>query len=1304
MLYLLAVDCCECKIWCQTLHACYVPCIPEATVCCRDPREPCILLFSNVTIDWNFLHGVCVGQADNPGPWSLQLRNIVSASKHIEDFKFEADCHVWTETCATKHGQDKITKQIRKAGANVVFSFPAPSKSVNSPDLVGRPSATGSLCLSKARCTSLAGQWDGPVFSSGRVSDTLIQLPGIQVRIIAVYGFHSGIADSVARNDKLLGHVFHMAGSFRVPVLVVGDFNCNLTDLSSWQAAVARGFVDVAARQATLAGCEPEPTYKGTSRLDYITCNPLAARAFQVLSVDPRGYSDHASLLASFDWQMVQDRVPVWTFPRSFDSESAVLQGVTRQAVDPLLIRDFEAAIGAGNLDQALRLFAENFESKAALSYQQHHGRPLPSAYRGRTKGKVVCQELQRIHTSSPVGDIQVGCAHKQKAQVLQWISELCVITERRPRDAKRVQLWELLFNSRAFAPSFPGWLLDNDVVAFIPYDLPDLGWLCKVRDALQFEARLWQADHSKVQRANIQRCMQDDWQKGGRLHATAVKPVPLGTLDSLLSTQARTFLLLRAVKGSLAQIKFTDGLPTPPDSCLRIGEGDHTRIVRVLRDSTVGAVLNCTASSDLQSGVATQLSWNTETTFIANAVQDFWKRYWQPAVGFDVLNARILLQGVPQLPVFDALITPDEVAWVIRHLPMRKARGLDGFSNAEVRAFGEDEFRMLAALFNAIQDTGEWPSGLLSAFVSLLAKVPRPTSAKDGRPITILPTLYRIWGKIVSRKIFAAIVDHLPPDLFGSVPGRSALDAAWELQCQIEHALSSAEPIAGVSLDLSKAYNTIPRDFVQLLADRTGWPPQVTGAFMGYLNSFQRFFKIHGGLHAPTLSSTGVPEGCPIAVPVMILLTWAVTVHVTESLPRARMLSYVDNWTLVAPDTDVLGRQMERMLWATTTLTLLLNPDKTRAFATSSSMRSSLAQLRFAGYPLKVVHRHDDLGVFFTSTHQVSSVAIHNRLQENETKLRKLQLMPWSTSRKQHVLLRTIVPALLYGITFAATSATYLSTLRGRFSAVVWGPHHHRDHFLAPLLGLSSSHEPYLLVFRLRLADLRRALHRGRDAVCACWNAALGLSSSSGPLHYLHKFLRIVGIQPHPDVCVQFTDGSSLDLGYADRTCILRKVEQAWFLYAADKVSGKIGLEDVAATDLHWSLRLRRATRGSVPLLGSFTTNAAMCTRQKAKFLSTAASVCCHCGGDDTPRHRLFDCPHYSEVRQGLPIGAMRQWPSLLLERGLHKLPTAVQQWETYTQSLSCSPLAEIFDERVHLFTDGSRTAALPYLSRPGL
>ena len=166
MLYLLAVDCCECKIWCQTLHACYVPCIPEATVCCRDPREPCILLFSNVTIDWNFLHGVCVGQADNPGPWSLQLRNIVSASKHIEDFKFEADCHVWTETCATKHGQDKITKQIRKAGANVVFLLPGPIQICEQPGL-GWPSQRYRLAVSFQSPVHFTGRpmgWAGFLF------------------------------------------------------------------------------------------------------------------------------------------------------------------------------------------------------------------------------------------------------------------------------------------------------------------------------------------------------------------------------------------------------------------------------------------------------------------------------------------------------------------------------------------------------------------------------------------------------------------------------------------------------------------------------------------------------------------------------------------------------------------------------------------------------------------------------------------------------------------------------------------------------------------------------------------------------------------------------------------------------------------------------------------------------------------------------------------------------------------------------------------------------------------------------------
>ena len=136
------------------------------------------------------------------------------------------------------------------------------------------------------------------------------------MRVIALYGFHSGLTDAAPKNDILLGKALRQADSFAVPTIIAGDFNCMLSDLHSWQAAVARGFVDVAQRVASLHDRDPEPTYKGISRLDYVICNPTAATAFQDIQVDPNGYTDHAILTAVFDWNCCPCKIPTWSFPR----------------------------------------------------------------------------------------------------------------------------------------------------------------------------------------------------------------------------------------------------------------------------------------------------------------------------------------------------------------------------------------------------------------------------------------------------------------------------------------------------------------------------------------------------------------------------------------------------------------------------------------------------------------------------------------------------------------------------------------------------------------------------------------------------------------------------------------------------------------------------------------------------------------------------------------------------------------------------------------------------------------------------
>ena len=282
-----------------------------------------------------------------------------------------------------------------------------------------------------------------------------------------------------------------------------------------------------------------------------------------------------------------------------------------------------------------------------------------------------------------------------------------------------------------------------------------------------------------------------------------------------------------------------------------------------------------------------------------------------------------------------------------------------------------------------------------------------------------------------------------------------------------------------GLSLDLSKAYSTIRRQVVAALATRCGWAPELARAYLGFLDNLERYFEIHDGLRAPTGSLTGVPEGCPIAVPVMILITWMVTMEVTSNEPSKRLVSYVDNWTMTASSVPQLCPMLDKMLRATDALALLLNPEKTRAFATTSAARTQLAETQFGQHKLSVVHTHDDLGVIFSSTHKKSSCAVYQRLENNQAKLSKLRVLPWSASRKAQVLERVVAPAILYGVSLTSTSPTCLATLRGKFSTAVWGQHHHRDHFLGPLLGQARSFEPFLLIFQIRLRDLRRAAHR---------------------------------------------------------------------------------------------------------------------------------------------------------------------------------------------------------------------------------
>ena len=1127
---------------------------------------------------------------------------------------------------------------------------------------------------------------EAAIFASARITDALLHLQGQQIRVIAVYGFHSGLPDHMSQNDRLLSHVFARASDFHVPTIIAGDFNCELSALPAWSKARAVGYVDLACRQASVLNTDPDMTFKGVSRLDYVVANPFAARAFRSMQVDPKGFTDHAVITAFFEWDSLHHNPPIWNMPFDIGKCQAITEPFKHTPPLQDHVQWFQEALQYGALDHAAGIFSKAFERKAQQVHAKVVHQPLRQAFLGRLQGKFIRREPQRVIVSQATQLVSDRVQIQQRLKTLDKIRELHRLLQRNPESARRQQLWLQILKSKGFVPDFPSWLMDNDLVPLVPLTVPDTEWLHELVKQMAEHAKHWDVVRQRQKQQSISAMFSQDWAKGGKLHAQILKDPSPATLDGLLQKTELSVRLRRACKTSAAVV--TVDRP----HLVKVGASWHFGKCQAIVVSLQGTAvkLDRPATVQMTRKTVVQSAWSTETGFVATEVQSYWDSFWNAKQNLNLEVTALLLQTMPQIPVFDATVTAQDVALAIKGLNPHKARGMDGWSNTELKMLHPHEVDMLAHFFNCILQHQRWPTSLSTAWVALLAKIPQPLQPKDGRPITILPTLYRLWAKIMSRKVFQAMLPFIPKDLYGSVPGKSTMDAAWELQSTLEECLCDDTTLLGVTLDLSKAYNTLPRPFLQQLAAKAGWPPCLINTYMSFLHSLKRFFRIHDGLHAGTMSTVGVPEGCPLAVPMMILVTMSVTNFV--NLQNGRLISYVDNWTMLASDSDKLEVLLNKVKWATDGLALLLNPEKTAAFATHSQARALLRKKLFAGFPLTVVHSTHDLGVTFTSTKKVTSAALGARMEANQGKLDRLQMLPWKSHRKCQMLQRVIMPAMFYGSPLASTPPTLLATLRRKFSVAVWGKCNHRNHFLAPLFSTAEVYEPFHAIFRLRIQALRRAFIQQPDSTLRRWEKAIS-SRGSGPMRYLFDFLALLQWSLQPNFVVQ-TQRTQFSLVQANLEDILRCMHQDWLSYVADKLSDKEQWSGLHWVDWQFSRRLRSKASLDPAAMGNFTTGAAIFSDQKKHFLEEGV-VCAHCGEEDSQEHRFFHCPHYNECRQSLPMQEMMTWPQLQVQKGLFRKPYALQHWEEIVHDLPAPSFTQEFDEHVFLFTDGSTFAA---------
>lgn len=171
--------------------------------------------------------------------------------------------------------------------------------------------------------------------------------------------------------------------------------------------------------------------------------------------------------------------------------------------------------------------------------------------------------------------------------------------------------------------------------------------------------------------------------------------------------------------------------------------------------------------------------------------------------------------------------ITGDELDAAIARLPTRKAPGPDGV-RAELYKFAHPSVRdALRNCFNAILAGGDPPRSWSHGHIFPVPKADGIPNVENSRPISLLSTQRKLFERIVCDRL-TEILDKeriLHEDQHGFCRGRSTLTPIMVLNSILEHARDTETPMYGVLFDVSKAFDTVPREGLDQSMQRLGFP-----------------------------------------------------------------------------------------------------------------------------------------------------------------------------------------------------------------------------------------------------------------------------------------------------------------------------------------------------------------------------------------------------------------------------------------------------------------------------------------------
>ena len=208
--------------------------------------------------------------------------------------------------------------------------------------------------------------------------------------------------------------------------------------------------------------------------------------------------------------------------------------------------------------------------------------------------------------------------------------------------------------------------------------------------------------------------------------------------------------------------------------------------------------------------------------------------------------------------------VTAEELKSIAKGFKDGKGPGADNIPISIVKKTLDLISDPLLSIINLSLSSGDFPDRLKISKIIPIFKSDNASLVQNYRPISILPAFSKIFERAVYNRIFQFLVDNdiLFKHQFGFRPGHSTSHALINFVNKVANAVDCQKYLAGIFLDLSKAFDTLNHEILLSKLEAYGITGSAHQWITNYFCNRIQFVQIGNSKSDSLRQICGVPQG----------------------------------------------------------------------------------------------------------------------------------------------------------------------------------------------------------------------------------------------------------------------------------------------------------------------------------------------------------------------------------------------------------------------------------------------------------